>query len=74
MTDLFHSTMTRDDLAEYYTETNLFVRGVEPTDIEGLNRAGLVDRIERLIDAYKSRGFAFTYEDPTYDPFAAVNS
>jgi hypothetical protein len=76
MSDLFHSILTRDDLAEFYIESHLFVRGTEPNDVDGLNRAGLVDRIERLRDAIKSRGFAFTYEDPEYDlsPFATVNS
>lgn len=79
MNDLFHSTMTRDDLANFYTETHLFVRGTEPTDTDSLNRAGLVNRIERLASEHKSRGFAFTYEDPTYfeqslSPFDTVNS
>lgn len=79
MIDLFHSTITRDDLANIYTETHFFVRGTEPTDTAGLNRAGLVNRIERLANEYTSRGFAFTYEDPAYldqslSPFETVNS
>ena len=75
MTDLFHSTMTRDDLANFYTETHVFVRGTEPTDADALNRAGLVNRIEQLISEHKSRGFAFTYEDPAYfeNSFETVN-
>lgn len=79
MNDLFHSTMTRDDLVQFYTETHRFVRGTEPTDTDSLNRAGLVNRIEKLAETHKSRGFAFTYEDPAYmergfSPFETVNS
>ena len=66
MIDLFHSTMTCDDLANIYTETHRFVLGTEPTDTAGLDRAGLVNRIERLANEYKSSGVAFTYEDPAY--------
>lgn len=50
MKDLFNSAATRADLIEMYIDAHIMVRGTEPNDYATLGRAGLVDRIERLVE------------------------
>jgi hypothetical protein len=50
MQDLFNSAATRSNLIDIYCDTHVAVRGTEPDDYATLGRAGLVDRIERLLE------------------------
>lgn len=50
MKDLFNSAATRADLIEMYIDAHIMVRGTEPMDYNLLGRAGLVDRIEQLVE------------------------
>lgn len=50
MKDLFNSAATRSDLIDIYCGMHVAVRGTEPTDYATLGRAGLVDRIECLLE------------------------
>lgn len=46
--DLFHSAMTRNDLAAYYSDYYKDIFGSRPVIAPEINRAGLVDLIEEL--------------------------
>ena len=48
MTDLFHTMLDREALADLYINSHNYVYGTDPTDVRSLNRAGLVDRLEKI--------------------------
>ena len=55
--DLFESRLTRDELLDIYVDTVTVMRGFAPkdSDLAGLGRAALVDRIERLSEEAAAR-------------------
>jgi hypothetical protein len=50
--DLFESRHSRTDLMDIYIDLHVGYRGFPPKDYANLGRAGLVDRIERLVEEF----------------------
>lgn len=59
MQDLFNSRLGLADLIDIYVDAHQQLHGFAPRDYQGLNRAGMVDRLERLDAEAQALGVVF---------------
>lgn len=59
MQDLFNSRLSLTDLVDIYVDAYQQLHGFPPQDFMGLNRAGMVDLIERLDEEAQRLGVVF---------------
>lgn len=59
MQDLFNSRLSLNDLIDIYVDAHQQLHGFAPRDYMDLNRAGMVDRLERLDAEAQALGVVF---------------